>query len=161
MTVKTKPNRQSVFISGPYRSKWGLAGVIWNIFKAWRAGRKLVREGYSVFVPHLNTALMDGLQPVDFFLNCCLKELPNFEVIYMMRGWEKSEGAREELAEARRRGLKVVYWHEEILKAERDKIIQAFGIPESILGMQSKPIIEDCTQPVNVTYKLEPQEGKE
>ena len=107
-----KVKRQSVFISGAYRSKYGIIGVIWNIFKAWRCGRRLVKQGYSVFIPHLNTALMDDLQPPEFFLECCKKELPNFEIIYMMRGWRSSIGANMEYEEAKSRGMTI--WYEDV-----------------------------------------------
>jgi len=151
-----KVKRQSIFVSGAYRSKWGKLGVVWNIFKAWRAGRKLVRQGYSVFVPHLNTALMDDLQPVDFFLNCCLKELPNFEIIFMMRNWQNSIGAKEELAEAKRRGMEV--WYEDINDAIDFSGFTPISEMERIID--SNPNwgkLEGCTEPVTVPYKLEPE----
>ena len=138
MTVK----RQIVYISGPYRSRWGIIGRAYNIWKARQAAIKMWQLGYTTICPHLNTAFFDGKAPDDVWLDGDLKILAKCHIIYLLKGWEQSEGAMIELTEARRRGLKVVYWHEEILKAERDKIIQAFGIPESILGIESKPIIE-------------------
>lgn len=162
----SKVKRQSVFISGSYRSRWDLPGVIWNIFKAWRCGRKLVRQGYSVFIPHLNTALMDDLQPAEFFLECCKKELPNFEVIYMMKGWEKSEGAKEELAEAKKRGMTI--WYEDFgdtlwtnSKMLPFTALEDFRAKETALKIDKDIMpIEDC-KPVNCQIKSESQEVKE
>ena len=104
--------RQIVYVAGAYRSKWGLPGKIVNIWKAYRTGRKLVRQGYCTYIPHMNTALMDiGLQDDQFFLDCGIKMLPKCQIIYMMKGFEYSDGACAELKEAQRRGLTV--WYED------------------------------------------------
>jgi hypothetical protein len=103
--------RQIVFVSGKYRSKWGIVGRIINIWRAYRAGRRLVKQGYTVYIPHMNTALMDGLQLSEWFIQSTLKMLPKCHVIYMLKGWRDSVGACEEFKEAVIRGLDV--WYED------------------------------------------------
>jgi hypothetical protein len=103
--------RQIVFISGKYRSKWGIIGRIINIWKAYQAGRRLVRQGYTVYIPHMNTALMDGLKSEDWFIQSTLKMLPKCHSILMLKGWRDSVGACEEFKEAWVRGLDV--WYED------------------------------------------------
>ena len=106
MTVK----RQSIYVAGAYRSKWGIPGKIINILKAYRVGRRLTKQGYCVYIPHMNTALMDiGCNTDQFFLDCGIKMLKKFEIIYMMKGWWDSEGAKQEHTEALRRGIEVRY----------------------------------------------------
>jgi hypothetical protein len=103
--------RQIVFVAGKYRSKYGIIGRAWNIWKAYQAGRCLVEQGYSVYIPHCNTMFMDGLRPDEWFIQSTLKMLPKCHVIYMLKGWRDSVGACAEFQEAVIRGLDV--WYED------------------------------------------------
>ena len=145
MTVK----RQIVFVSGPYRSKYGLVGRVINIWKAYQAGRKLVKQGYSVYIPHMNTCLMDGLQSEEWFLDATLKMLPKCQIIYMMKGWESSTGAKFEILEADYRHLQIMYeWKHDYYKQFtpidiietylRTRIVKKFKVPCSVVG-ESNP----------------------
>jgi hypothetical protein len=100
------------YISGAYRSKYGVIGRIINILKARQAAKRLWKEYDAVICPHLNTALFDGVVSDDKFLKGdieILNRLHRKDTIYMMDGWENSEGAKMELDVATRRGLTVRY----------------------------------------------------
>ena len=163
--TETKLKRQIIFVSGAYRSKYGIIGRAINIWKAYQVARRLVRQGYSCYIPHMNTALMDGLQSEDWFLEATLKMLPKCQIIYMMRNSSHSQGAIMEWREAKRRGMEIEFesvkdmvFLETILKlaeAEDNMILYGDGSKPNL----GRPInaIEPCTEPVTVPYKLEPE----
>lgn len=101
--------RQVIYISGAYRSRYGVIGRLINIWKARRAAVELARQGYCVFCPHLNWGLFDGHREDEFWLKCGLKMLPKAQIIYMLKGWGRSEGAKSEYQMALKRGLKVIF----------------------------------------------------
>ena len=159
---ETKLKRQIVFVSGAYRSKYGIIGRAVNIWKAYRAGRRLVRQGYSCYIPHMNTALMDGLQSEDWFLEATLKMLPKCQIIYMMKGWENSEGAKMELLEADKRGMDIIYEYknEDLHQFSPADIIRGYTLKDVEAIIDSNPNwgkLAGCTEPVTVPYKLEPE----
>jgi len=96
------------YIAGPYRADT-IYGIIENIRHAEKYALKYWRLGYAVICPHKNTALLDGALPDSVWLNGDLELLRRCDVIVMIPGWERSAGARAELREAARRGLKQIY----------------------------------------------------
>jgi hypothetical protein len=84
-----------VFISGPYRGD-----VNANIEHAKQAAIRLWQVGYAVICPHLNTAHFDGLCDDAVWLVGDLEILSRCDIIYMLRGWENSSGARDEFQKA-------------------------------------------------------------
>jgi hypothetical protein len=98
-----------IYIAGPYRSKWGLPGRIINIIKARRWAKLYWRCGYAVICPHSNSALMDGVVPDILFLNGGLEILKKCDMVVMIPGWEKSEGAIKEREFALKVGVPVTY----------------------------------------------------
>lgn len=90
---------QVIFISGPYRADT-LQGVMKNIQRARSAALKLWKQGYAVICPHSNTALFDGAADDSVWLKGYLEILKRCDAIYMLKGWEKSEGSRAEYHEA-------------------------------------------------------------
>ena len=140
---ETKLKRQIIFVSGAYRSKYGIIGRAVNIWKAYQVGRRLVRQGYSCYIPHMNTALMDGLQSEDWFLEATLKMLKHCQILFLMRGWQQSMGARAEWREANERGLTIIF-------EDGSESVDKYGMPDW-------DAIEPCTEPVTVPYKLEPE----
>ena len=161
---ETKLKRQIIFVSGAYRSKYGIIGRAVNIWKAYQVGRRLVRQGYSCYIPHANTAFMDGLQSEDWFLEATLKMLPKCQIIYMMRNSSHSQGAIMEWREAKRRGMEIEFESvkdmvfletmQKLAEAEDNMILYGDGSKPNL----GRPInaIEPCTEPVTVPYKLEP-----
>ena len=97
-----------VYIAGPYRAR-----TEWEIKKNIDAAEKVALNywlrGYAVFCPHKNTGFMGGAAPDSVWLEGDLEILGRCDVIVMMSGWERSEGAKAELAHAKARGLEVVY----------------------------------------------------
>ena len=92
-----------VFISGKYRSD-----VDTNIENAKRASIELWKQGYAVICPHLNTAHFDGLCPDEVWLEGDLEILKRCDVIYMLKGWEKSTGAVAEYRLAYKLGKEIM-----------------------------------------------------
>lgn len=138
-----KLKRQIVYESAPYRSKWGLLGRLWNVYKAVKDARTVAKQGYCVFVPHL-WALLDPLGQVgeDFWLQCGLKMIPKCQIIRMRKGWEKSAGAWGEWYDAQQYGLKV--WYE-----GEDKPAEFVGIKPTIIAENKPYICHTC----NVGFK--------
>jgi len=87
------------YIAGPYRSKT-VHGVVENIRRAEAVALKYWRIGYAVVCPHKNTALFDGTCPDETWLEGDLEILARCDTVVMMKGWEKSQGAAEELQHA-------------------------------------------------------------
>jgi hypothetical protein len=102
--------RQLVYIAGKYRART-IYGRIINILKVYRAARKLTKQGYVCIVPHMETALMDGLQSDEWFLSASIKKLKHCDAIYMLKGWQESDGSCLERLAAQQRGMKV--WYED------------------------------------------------
>lgn len=65
--------------------------------------------GYAVFCPHMNSALMDGTMPDDYWMNEDLEILHRCDAIVMLKDWEQSEGARIEHQKAVDWELSVIY----------------------------------------------------
>ena len=96
------------FISGPYRAKT-IRGIRRNIAAAESVALEYWGKGYAVICPHTNCALMDGEAPDKVFLDGDMELLKRSDLCVMMRGWEKSEGAKAEHRFAKMNGIKVVY----------------------------------------------------
>jgi hypothetical protein len=92
-----------VFVSGPYRGN-----ISENIRIARQHAEMLWAKGYAVFCPHLNSAHMDGCAPDKAFLDGDIEILSRCDAIYMLPGWEQSEGARSEYAHALLHGIEVL-----------------------------------------------------
>lgn len=108
-----------VFISGPYRGRsdpkyWcenlSYFGIDDNINDARRWASYFAIEGIPFFCPHLNSAHFEVITPdvpEDFWLNMDLEILSHATAIYMMEGWENSEGATNERKKAEEWGITV------------------------------------------------------
>lgn len=109
--VSTHP--KIVYISGPYRAKTQ-EGIDENRRRAEIAAIDLWRRGYWVICAMLNTPWEGQVEVASFeqFVKFDCYALQWCDVIYMLIGWEGSEGARMELEEAKRLGLEVMYEEE-------------------------------------------------
>ena len=96
------------YIAGPYRAK-KYYDVIQNIYAASEVAVKYWLKGYAVICPHKNTALFDGLAPDKVWLEGSIEIMRRCDVVVMMTGWERSEGAKTEHAEAVKLGKEVIY----------------------------------------------------
>lgn len=96
------------YISGPYRDP-SIHGIVRNIRRAEEAATKYRKLKYAVFCPHMNSALMDGTMPDDYWMHEDLEILCRCDAIVMLSDWELSEGARIEHQKANEWGLTVIY----------------------------------------------------
>jgi len=107
----TKPTMPVVYVSGPYRSKHGENGVWENIMQARRVTLELLRLGVAPICPHLNTLLMGGgLSPdpakeLEIFLAADFEIIRRCDAIFLLDGWELSQGASREADVAAQHGL--------------------------------------------------------
>jgi hypothetical protein len=96
------------YIAGPYRAP-AAHGIVQNIRRAEAVALKYWKLGYAVICPHKNTALFDGTCADSTWLDGDLEILARCDVIVMMKGWEKSQGAAEELQHAESLAKEVIY----------------------------------------------------
>ncbi len=99
---------QIAYIAGPYRAKTKL-GIIRNILKARKIAKKYWALGYTVFCPHLNSALMDGTAPEEVFMRGDLEFLQYADILVVIPGWEWSTGTLGEIEFAKAKGIPVIY----------------------------------------------------
>ena len=104
----------TIYIAGPYRAKTE-SGVLENIARAREAAKLVWKCGGKAFCPHLNTAFMGGVVPDAVFLRADLEWLADCDAVYAVHGWEQSEGAKGEVAEAKRLGIDLIT-DEEVLR---------------------------------------------
>ena len=99
-------NGKTIYIAGP------MAGLPGNNFRAFEdAEKRLASDGWKP----INPARFDrvfGDSPSGRLLDAvCESEraaIPHLDAIYLMRGWERSKGAKLELATALQHGLEVI-----------------------------------------------------
>ena len=89
-----------LYIAGPYRAKT-VNGVRRNIRKAEMVMEWAWVNGWIPVCPHLNSAFVDGLVPDEMILKRYLRLLTRCDAILMMKGWQDSEGAKDEYMLAR------------------------------------------------------------
>jgi hypothetical protein len=97
-----------IYIAGPYRSRTEY-GLELNIRAAERAQIRLMREGWMVFNPHKNSGHLGGTMPDNFFLAGDLEILRRCDAIFMLKKWELSAGAKDELKLARKLKLEIIF----------------------------------------------------
>ncbi len=100
-----------IYVAGPYTGKT-INETFENIIKARQAAQRLWLRGFAVICPHMNSAFMDG-ETVDqtrqMFVDGDLEILKRCDVIFMLKGWEKSAGATAELKYAQELGLEIIF----------------------------------------------------
>jgi hypothetical protein len=97
-----------IFISGPYRAKtWGKRNN--NINHAREAAIKLWKQGHAVICPHMNTAHFDGACPDQVWLDGDLEILKRCDAIYVLKGYELSEGSKQEIYWAKAWNKEIIY----------------------------------------------------
>ncbi len=99
-----------VYVAGPYRStcEWQLEEFLRH---AEDESLKLWKKGWAVICPHKNTAHFGGALniPNSVWLDGDLEILKRCDAIYMLKGWEGSEGAKGELSLAENINIPVYY----------------------------------------------------
>ena len=89
-----------VYIAGPFRGKshWD---VEQNIRRAEGLALEAWRAGFAVICPHTNTRFFDGAADDKVWLEGDLEILVRCDVVLLTDDWERSSGARAEVAHAR------------------------------------------------------------
>lgn len=102
--------RAYAYIAGSYRAptEWG---VTQNIERARNMAAKLLADGeYFPVTPHMMTAYLGGIVEDDVLVDHYIDIIEKLcSVVVMLKGWEKSEGARKEHDAAQRLGIAVFY----------------------------------------------------
>jgi len=103
-----------IYIAGAYRNH-GMNGVWDNIMQARAVARKIWEMGIVAICPHTNTIFMDGEDILpDVFLEGDLEILRRCDAIFMMEGWEKSQGAVREWELAKELDMPIIYHNDYI-----------------------------------------------
>ena len=95
-----------VYVAGPYRAttEWQL---VQNIRKAEALALEVWQLGIACICPHKNTALLGGAADDSLWLEGDLEMMRRCDAVICTDDWQRSEGARNEVAEARERGIPV------------------------------------------------------
>lgn len=96
-----------VYVAGAFRGKtqWD---IMQNVRKAEDASLKLWKLGYAVVCPHTMTQHFQNECPDKVWLDGCLELLRRCDAIYLVSGWQNSEGSLAEYKLARELGLVVI-----------------------------------------------------
>ena len=99
-----------LYLAGPYRADTTY-GVYQNIRKAEKKAVELWQQGYAVLCPHLNSQLFELMfdNANEICLAGGLEMLQRCDAIYMMKGWENSEGSKQELKLAKNMRMEIIY----------------------------------------------------
>ncbi len=97
-----------IYVAGPYRGE-SENEVFENIMRARSAAVKLWDEGWAVVCPHTNTMFMGSKLGDAVFLEGDLEIVKRCDAIYMLKGFQNSQGAKAELELAIEIGLEVHY----------------------------------------------------
>jgi len=97
-----------IYVSGKYRGK-SEAEVFDNIVHARKAALELWKKGFAVICPHTNSMFMGSQMFDNAFIEGDLEIVGRCDAIYMLRGWEQSQGAKRELEVAIEKGLEIYY----------------------------------------------------
>jgi len=97
-----------LYIAGKYRGK-SENEVFENIVHARSIAVKLWNEGWAVICPHTNAFFMGSKLGDKMFLDGDLEIVKRCDAIYMLKGWEQSQGAKRELEVVIESGLELYY----------------------------------------------------
>ncbi len=103
------PYDKLIYVAGPYRGD-----VDGNIKRAEAAAVELWRRGWAVICPHKNTAHFEQYENVDSisagaWLQGDLTMLQRCNAMFLLKGWENSDGSVEEFRHAIKWDIPVFY----------------------------------------------------
>ena len=93
-----------VYVAGAFRAKtqWE---IMQNVRRAEDASLELWKLGYAVICPHTMTQHFQNECPDEVWLDGCLELLRRCDAIYLVEGWQCSEGSLVEYELAKELGL--------------------------------------------------------
>ena len=105
-----------IYIAGPYRDERGEWWIRENIRDAEDAALYVWQHGAVALCPHKNTAFFGGAPKTkdQMWLEGDLELLERCDALFAIDGWERSEGARQEIDFANRLGIPVLYDFREV-----------------------------------------------
>lgn len=113
---------KTVYVAGPYRAPTREA-VAQNVAAARHVGRLCAQKGWFPVMPTVNTAHFDHdfpeLADDQFWLDGTLELMRRCDAVVLVDGWQHSSGARGEIEEARKLGIKVYLSSGTLPKLER------------------------------------------
>ena len=92
-----------IYISGPITGKRNYR----DNFRS--AERALKAAGHEVINPARNNLIMPESTTHEEYMRICLQQESCCDAIFLLQGWEKSEGAREELKYALQNKLTIAF----------------------------------------------------
>lgn len=90
------------FVAGPYSSKYGWFGRVYNVLKMFVFVRRILKMGIMPVGPNTMYFLFSGCQPYEFWLPGTRSIQEKCDVVFFIPGWEQSGGARSEYDHAGR-----------------------------------------------------------
>jgi hypothetical protein len=98
-----------IYVAGPYRADTPEEKDA-NVARAEVAAVELLKIGHSVICPHLNNRNLESFLSSEVMLESDFQQITRCDALYVLKGWEDSEGTKLELALAKR--LKIPEYHE-------------------------------------------------
>lgn len=97
-----------VYVAGPFRGpdSWAMEQ---NIRRAEALALEAWKLGAAVVCPHANTRFFQGAAPDHVWLDGDLAILRKCDAILLTPDWERSTGARAELAHAQQHGIPALF----------------------------------------------------
>jgi len=97
-----------IYIAGPFRASndWDREN---NIRRAEGLALEVWRAGFAALCPHCNTRFFNGAAPDDIWLNGDLAMLKRCDALLTTPDWERSSGAKAEVAFAKTWEIPVFY----------------------------------------------------
>jgi len=127
-------------------------------YRFMQAEARLRRRG----IPAINPmAAMETLPPLthEQYMTICFAMMESCSTIYMLRGWEKSDGAKQELKRAIQRGMKIMVEHAgEAISGESTGNL--YPRPEFGTHGPYYPTINNPSRPVMETQTVFVRDGK-
>lgn len=108
--IPTSDGKKIIYVAGKYRGKTDYEKTE-NIWHAVRVSVRLWELGWVAICPHANTAHFDCYSnlPSQTYLDGDLEILKRCDALFMLKGWEESEGAKQEFELARKLGKEIYY----------------------------------------------------